>query len=78
MGETKYPWGEPDTPPEGAGNYADEESKVGMSANWGFIIGYDDTFPRTSPVGRFKESKFGLYDMSATSGSGARTGIARK
>ena len=63
----RYPWG--DWPegmplPAGAGNYAGEEANDGhWSANFGTIKGYNDSYPRTSPVGSFKPNQHGLYDM---------------
>ena len=52
-------------PPQGAGNFAGEEVKDG---DWPFsftvIDGYNDGYPRTSPVGSFKANQFGLYDLA--------------
>jgi formylglycine-generating enzyme required for sulfatase activity len=55
-----YPWGIQWTPPNGAGNYSGEESKV-----WtiDFIKGYKDDCVYTSPVGSFAANLYGLYDM---------------
>src|SRR5271166_310397 len=53
-----YPWGRGWPPPKGAGNYAGEES-----GRTPLIKGYNDGWPRTSPVGSFHANKFGLYDM---------------
>jgi len=51
-------------PPEGAGNYAGEESRLGNEPRyWGVITGYRDNYPRTSPVGSFPPNRYGLYDM---------------
>lgn len=58
-----YPWGTQWPPPHGAGNYAGEESKQGVPPNWKAIAGYNDSYPRTSPVGSFDANQFGLYDM---------------
>jgi formylglycine-generating enzyme required for sulfatase activity len=66
-----YPWDIPQKrdknwpPPSGAGNYAGEEVNNG---DWPFsrrsvIEGYNDGYPRTSPVGSFSANQFGLYDM---------------
>jgi hypothetical protein len=65
-----YPWDIPQKrdiswpPPAVAGNYAGEEVKFGdWPSGWPVIKGYDDGYPRTSPVGSF-EANFGfLYDM---------------
>jgi formylglycine-generating enzyme required for sulfatase activity len=58
-----YPWGTQWPPPKGAGNYAGEESKEGAPSGWKVIEGYNDGYPRTSPVGSFPANPFGLYDM---------------
>ena len=59
-----YPWGKEWPPPKGAGNYAGEEAKTGnWPARWSVIEGYNDGYPRTSPVGSFAPNGNGLYDM---------------
>jgi hypothetical protein len=59
-----YPWGPTWPPPAGAGNYCGVESKIGGEpSKWTVIQGYDDGYPRTSPVGSFAANKNGLYDM---------------
>jgi formylglycine-generating enzyme required for sulfatase activity len=59
-----YPWGNEWPPPIGAGNYAGEESRIGNEpSNWPVIKGYNDRYPRTSPVGCFPANRYGLYDM---------------
>jgi formylglycine-generating enzyme required for sulfatase activity len=59
-----YPWGTKWPPPPGAGNYAGEEEKIRKEPeDWGVIEGYNDGYPRTSPVGSFAANKNGLYDM---------------
>jgi formylglycine-generating enzyme required for sulfatase activity len=59
-----YPWGNEWPPPPGAGNYCGAEAKVGNgSRNLIVIEGYQDAYPRTSPVGSFAANKNGLYDM---------------
>ena len=59
-----YPWGQGSPPPQGAGNYRGEESKIGNEpTDWTVINGYNDGWPRTSPVGSFAGNKFGLYDL---------------
>jgi Sulfatase-modifying factor enzyme 1 len=52
-------------PPAGAGNYAGEEAKNAdwPSSGWSIIEGYNDRYPRTSPVGSFQSNSNGLYDM---------------
>ncbi len=61
-----YPWGTTWPPPKGAGNFAGEESRVGVSASksWDVIVGYNDGYARTSPVGSFAPNRYGLCDMS--------------
>ena len=56
-----YPWDIPQKrdkswpPPSGAGNYAGEEAKMGTGpTDWSVIEGYNDGYPRTSPVGSFE------------------------
>jgi formylglycine-generating enzyme required for sulfatase activity len=59
-----FPWGKKWPPPKGAGNYAGEEAKTrDWSAEWVVIEGYNDGYPRTSPVGSFAANVNGLYDM---------------
>lgn len=62
--EDVYPWGIQWPPPRRAGNYAGEELKVDVSADVPVIDGYNDGYPRTSPVGSFAANSFGLFDMS--------------
>ena len=65
-----YPWDIPQKrdkswpPPKGAGNYAGEEAKnEDWPSGWPIIEGYNDGYPRTSPVGSFSANQFGLHDM---------------
>ncbi len=59
-----YPWGKEWPPPKGAGNYAGEEAKEGdWPSDFMVIEGYNDGYPRTSPVGSFAANANGLYDM---------------
>jgi len=51
--ERTFPWGMSWPPPPKAGNYAEGE-----------IAGYEDGFPFTSPVGQFRPSGEGLYDLA--------------
>ncbi len=55
----EFPWGKQWPPPPGAGNFADSPTRRG-----GFIPGYHDGFPQTSPVGSFPANRFGLFDMA--------------
>jgi formylglycine-generating enzyme required for sulfatase activity len=59
-----YFWGSTWPPPAGAGNYCGLESRIGSEpSKWPVIEGYNDGYPRTSPVGSFAPNKNGLYDM---------------
>ncbi len=58
-----YPWGNQWPPPRGAGNYWGEESEAGAPPDWKVIGGYNDGYPRASPVGSFDANQFGLYDI---------------
>jgi eukaryotic-like serine/threonine-protein kinase len=65
-----YPWDIPQKrdkswpPPAGAGNYAEDEAKNGdWPSDFQVIEGYNDGYPRTSPVGSFEANFSGLYDM---------------
>ena len=58
-----FPWGNSQQPPAGAGNYAGEEFTAGMPRYVPCIAGYNDHFPRSSPVGSFTANRFGLFDM---------------
>ena len=53
-----YPWGNQWPPPSGAGNYAGEETQTEIP-----IPNYNDGYPNTSPVGKFRVNASGLYDM---------------
>jgi formylglycine-generating enzyme required for sulfatase activity len=54
-----YPWGSAWPPPPGSGNYCGQETR-----NSNPIQGYTDEYEYTSPVGKFKPTPNGLYDMS--------------
>lgn len=64
-----YLWGTNWPPPPGAGNFGGEEAK---NKDWfppmPIISGYNDGFPRTSPVGSFGPTRYGLYDMAGNAG----------
>jgi formylglycine-generating enzyme required for sulfatase activity len=64
-----YAWGTNWPPPPGAGNFGGEEAKDTDSFRPRRIIaGYNDGFPRTSPVGSFAADRNGLYDMAGNAG----------
>lgn len=60
----KYSWGPRMPPTAGAGNFADRSAK-GVLSN--VLQNYDDGFPVTSPVGEFRPSPLGLYDLGGNS-----------
>lgn len=55
--EGPYPWGMAWPPPSGAGNFADQSAQTAGAVARG-IPGYDDGWPRTSPVGSFPTKGF--------------------
>jgi formylglycine-generating enzyme required for sulfatase activity len=56
----KFPWGSAFPPPAKAGNFADRSAKD-IVAN--YLERYDDTYPVSSPAGRFQANALGIYDM---------------
>jgi hypothetical protein len=58
-GPTTYPWGNEWPPPPGSGNFAGGEINTDR-----YIHGYNDGYPRTSPVGTFRSNAYALLDMS--------------
>ncbi len=54
-----FAWGRAWPPPARSGNFGDASGKRPP-----FIVGYNDGFPQTSPVGSFPANKAGLFDMS--------------
>lgn len=63
VGPGKYPWGDEWPPPEGAGNYFDEAGAASLRGlGWEHVPG-NDGYARTSPVGTFRENRFGLFDL---------------
>ena len=62
--QTEFPWGDKWPPPKGSGNFSDDSRKAKAPvANAQYLEGYDDGFPTTAPVMRFKPNKLGLYDL---------------
>ncbi len=62
LGQTTiFGWGEGAPVPEGAGNYPDQagRDRFGSAA----VPGYEDGFAATAPVGKFKASTDGIYDL---------------
>jgi serine/threonine protein kinase len=60
-----YPWGTSWPPPDFFANYADSSASelLGVTPEQ-TISGYEDTYPRTSPVGSFEANSNGFYDLS--------------
>lgn len=58
----EFPWGREWPIPRGAGNYCDL-SYYNTVAHTDHLEGYDDGYPSTAPVMRFKPNEFGLYDL---------------
>ncbi|MCC7488065.1 MAG: PEGA domain-containing protein [Gammaproteobacteria bacterium] len=59
-GERRYPWGDQMPPEPESGNFADKSAR-GIVAN---VLGdYDDGYPVTAPVGRFRPSPLGFFDL---------------
>jgi formylglycine-generating enzyme required for sulfatase activity len=56
-----YPWG--DDPDAGAGWCNAANATVAGASPRRSAFGFDDGYPFTSPVGKFKPNAFGLYDM---------------
>ncbi len=56
----EYPWGTKWPPPPRVGNYAGKEAALPAPET---LAGYEDGFPRTSPVGSFAANSLGLFDM---------------
>ena len=59
-----YPWGTQWPPPKDAENYAGKEAKdKDWPSDYDVIEGYNDGYPRTSPVGSLAANANGLYDL---------------
>ncbi len=56
----RYPWGDKLPPTQNAGNFADR-SAVGIVAN--VLANYGDGYPVSAPVGKFRPSPLGFYDL---------------
>ena len=60
----RYPWGLAFPPPEGAGNFAGEETDGWKrSPEWPALRGYRDRFFTTAPVGSFAANALGIFDL---------------
>jgi serine/threonine protein kinase/formylglycine-generating enzyme required for sulfatase activity len=65
VGNGIYPWGNAWPPGNGSGNYADLSFLNSLPGkDWKNELGnYYDSYPRTSPAGKFKPNVWGLFDM---------------
>jgi formylglycine-generating enzyme required for sulfatase activity len=65
-----FPWGKDFPPTEKTGNYADEmfhgkfpKEPADKTKDHPWIVGYDDGYAASSPVGSYPANEYGLYDM---------------
>ncbi|MFN0126522.1 MAG: bifunctional serine/threonine-protein kinase/formylglycine-generating enzyme family protein [Verrucomicrobiales bacterium] len=59
-----FPWGYRWPPLPGTGNFSGEEAEGHeITPTQRILIGYQDSYPFTAPVGSFSPNKFGLYDL---------------
>jgi len=58
-----YPWGQEFPPPKNGGNFKGEETQRNGATEVLPILGYDDGFEWTAPVGSFAPNSIGLYDL---------------
>lgn len=63
--QLRFPWGGSFPPRVVKANYADEAAR-GFLSN--ILVGYNDRFPVTSPVGSFPANQGGFYDMGGNIG----------
>ncbi len=64
QGDRGFLWGGAWPPPAKSANYAGTETAADLPPGWPVIAGYDDGFPRTSPVGAFPANALGIYDLA--------------
>jgi len=58
---SRFAWGAKADGGAGWGNVADRSA--GVRFQWTDIFAFDDKFPTSAPVGRFRANRFGLHDM---------------
>ena len=64
VGEALYPWGDAWPPDARAGNYAGEDAaRTNWHLYWPTIPGFNDFYPRTAPVGRFRANPRDFCDL---------------
>ncbi|UCC14565.1 MAG: PEGA domain-containing protein, partial [Gammaproteobacteria bacterium] len=59
-GPPRYPWGDSMPPTPGSGNYADVSARAGLQQ---VLTSYNDDYPVTAQVGRFRPTRLGLLDV---------------
>jgi formylglycine-generating enzyme required for sulfatase activity len=64
-GSDKYPWGNEESPPKGAGNFADLATQRAFGNTFPITPGYDDGYPTTAPARSFNRNRFGLYGLGS-------------
>lgn len=57
----RYPWGDTMPPTPGSGNFADVSARAGLQQ---VLTSYNDDYPVTAPVGRFRANPIGLLDAA--------------
>ncbi len=57
----RYPWGDAMPPTAGSGNFADMSARAGLQQ---VLTSYNDDYPVSSPVGRFRPNTLGLFDVA--------------
>ena len=58
-----YPWGKEWPPPDRAGNYCDATCARELPNRATRLSDYNDGYPTTAPVMKFKPNKLGIYDL---------------
>ena len=59
-----FPWGEQWPPPAGSANIADRSARQWLKEEGRVLPGFDDKFASTAPVGSFKPSAKGYFDLA--------------
>ena len=63
VNKTQFPWGIEWPPPAGSGNFADESAPAYLRKA-GILVGYNDGYAQTAPVGSFAANVWGIYDLA--------------